>query len=183
MKSADTLPSTIQGKSEEYEDSLPPVEKSLYSLDKITRILSSYSRIILVVTFINLILSIIVLLQVNYYSSKNYSSGDSFTVSFTLFFCYISSLLILGALYLYESTRKRGEVLFEEISDELEWYVDKSVNKTSSIRPEIDARISLRSFVKTTDLPFVSGKSGPAFYLILNIVLIIISTLYFTKLK
>lgn len=175
---------TVNSNNSEYEGNLSPIEKSFYSLNKITNRLSFYSKTILILTFINLILSIVFWLQINYYSSRDYSSGNQFGVNFTLFFCYISFLLVLAALYFYESTRKHGEVLFEEISDELEWYVDnKFGKKSSSHRPEINSRILLRSFIKTTDLPFISGKSGPAVYLILNITLIIISTLYFTKLK
>src|SRR5262245_12613935 len=58
----------------------------------------------------------------------------------------VVSIASLSCLFLRDSIRKRGDSLFEEISDELQWYVlaDSQKNPTNSVRPSIEIRISLR---------------------------------------
>lgn len=76
----------------------------------------------------------------------------------------------LALIVFYESLKKRGEALFEEISDELEWDVRGSEGRQSAEgRPELRARIALRTFARTTDLPLIPGKYGPAIYAVLVI--------------
>jgi hypothetical protein len=74
-----------------------------------------------------------------------------------------------------ESWRKRGDALFEEISDELQWNIrgtrllkDKSPAKE---RPEIQARVVLRTFARASDLPIIPGKFGPAIYITVNLLI------------
>ncbi|MGC2236757.1 MAG: hypothetical protein WA584_11385 [Pyrinomonadaceae bacterium] len=157
-----------------------PLEKSLESLNQITKKLNLLSSIILVLTFSNLIAIALALYDSPGYLDKGYSSTYKTSAMILLFFYWIPFLLVITAIYSYESKRKQGEVLFEEISDELEWHIKSDKTEAASTRPEINARVSLRSFFKTTDLPFVPGKFGPAFYLGFNIIITIsISYLYF----
>lgn len=174
--------SELKGANIESEVILSPIEISLNSLNKITKRLGLFSTLTLIGTLSDLLSCIVIFFKVANYSSSNYRNIDAQIFANFMIFLYVSSfIVILGALYLYESARRRGEVLFEEISDELEWHIDNSGNTKASVRPEINSRISLRSFTRTTDLPFIPGKFGPAFYLTLNIFLIIISTVYVTK--
>ena len=180
MKNADTLETPKLNKEDVADtDSLnSPLEKSLKSLNKITEILNLLSSVILALTFFNF-----AALMMALYHSPSYigsSARYELPMQIVLFFYWIPFLLVITAIYLYESKRRQGEVLFEEISDELEWHIKGDKTEAASTRPEIDARISLRSFFKTTDLPFIPGKFGPAFYLGFNIIItILISYLYF----
>jgi hypothetical protein len=74
----------------------------------------------------------------------------------------------------YESWRKRGEVLFEELSDELDWRVNpQQRGGYPRERPALEARVALRSFTRTSDLPLAPGRLGPAFYVLINLALLI----------
>jgi len=163
----------------EAENSANSLDDSLKSLGRITRALSLLSLTVLGGTSLNLIFSIFSFIFFNYYisfrSERGYYSGSeghyySTLMQFFITLTWMVCFAVIIAVYFYESKRKRGEVLFEEISDELEWYViGQDKKRIAAERPKIDARVSLRSFVKTTDLPFIPSKYGPAFYLIINL--------------
>src|SRR5207248_3149729 len=65
----------------------------------------------------------------------------------------------------FETIRKRGDILFKEISDELQWNVrfsdPDSPGTAPPRRPSFDARLTLRSFAQASDLPLVPGRYGP----------------------
>lgn len=91
----------------------------------------------------------------------------------------------LAGIVMYEYLRKKGDVLFEEISDELQWYVqsdgpDIGVQGTAEKRPILRARIVLRAFAQNTDLPLVPGKFGPAVYVLVNMIVVFL-LLYFIR--
>lgn len=89
---------------------------------------------------------------------------------------------VLVALAFFERMVRRGNVLFEEISDELEWKVRHEEVEHSTTppdqRPTLNPRIVLRAFAQTTDLPLVPGKFGPLFYVIGNLVFVFFSVHY-----
>jgi len=75
----------------------------------------------------------------------------------------------------FEYLRKRGEAVFEEISDDLHWYIGykkENSKENSEKKPGLEIRVLLRSFAKITDLPLIPGRFGPAIYIGINIVLI-----------
>ena len=94
-----------------------------------------------------------------------------------------SSLFVaLLILVLYERLRKRGDALFEEISDEFQSYIalggtEEKVASTD-YRPPLGWRVVLRSFARTTDLPLVPGKFGPAVYAAINMALAILQAYF-----
>ena len=89
---------------------------------------------------------------------------------------------LLGSI-LFESARKEGDVMFKEVSDELQWYVrfDPEPKSTTAPdeRPKLESRLALRSFAQTTDLPLIPGTYGPLFYAVLNILIVLGSALLF----
>jgi hypothetical protein len=102
----------------------------------------------------------------------------------------ISISVTIGITFLiyvvrYERLHRKGDVIFEEISDELQWFIkviDGKQKKTESFiadeRPEIRARIVLRDFSRNTDLPFIPGKFGPAIYIAANVVILYFQLYY-----
>jgi hypothetical protein len=101
----------------------------------------------------------------------------------TLVLIAASALQALLISVFFESRRKQGDVLFKEISDELQWHVrfEREKNVKASLaptivsqapehRPGFDARLVLRSFAQTSDLPLVPGAYGPLVYAVINIV-------------
>lgn len=95
---------------------------------------------------------------------------------------YINTLPILSisgivsgcgvfTLFMHEKLRKNGDVIFNEVSDELQWQLerdhDTSSNRAETERPQLLIRIILRSFIRNTDLPVAPGKLGPLVYFLL----------------
>lgn len=90
-------------------------------------------------------------------------------------FCVILTFINIFLTIFFDYLRKKGETIFEEVSDELHWYIGYekgNSQNTSEKKPEIKIRILLREFVKTTDLPLIPGKYGPAVYIGINIIII-----------
>jgi hypothetical protein len=87
----------------------------------------------------------------------------------------------LISLVLYESMRKSGDALFEEISDELQWKVlggtSARLSNARDDRPPIDIRVRLRDYARATELPFVPGRYGAAVYAAINIVMVLLLVL------
>lgn len=78
------------------------------------------------------------------------------------------SILAMAFLFRWESRRRLGFILFEEISDEIEWR-----HRTFAAPPhgngeqkpvDLNLRIFLRQFIDSTTLPFVSSRTGSLIY-------------------
>ncbi len=87
--------------------------------------------------------------------------------------------LLLGCIALYgcashEMWRRRGDGLFEEISDEVERRV-VAVAGGLMFEGESDlllrVRKALRDFTRAGDLPFIPGKFGPTVYAAVNLLI------------
>ncbi|WNV09014.1 hypothetical protein [Tardiphaga sp. 709] len=92
-----------------------------------------------------------------------------------LFLSSIFFYMSLIALFMYERSRKLGDTIFNEVSDELQWNL---INERSEFspherrgRPQLTIRIALRNFIAGTDLPLVAGRQGAAIYLTFNFIL------------
>jgi hypothetical protein len=83
----------------------------------------------------------------------------------------------LASLTLYISLRSKAQVLFEEVSEELQWFIgreqyqhvsSKSDLPPPAFKPDLSTRIVLRTFARATDLLFFAGSSGPGVYFLLS---------------
>lgn len=87
------------------------------------------------------------------------------------------TLTVILVLIFHEFKKKLGDTLFEEISDEMQWYLVKDrkemLKKSDKEEtPPISARIQLREYVKTSDLPIIPGKFGPGVYVLINFIIL-----------
>lgn len=146
----------------------------LIFLRRITNSLRILGTIILLATSLNVIFLLLVISK-----SQLFNEGMFYIdllITFINFVCIV----------FYENLRKRGEAIFEEISDELHWFIgyrEKEPNNISQKRPEFQIRVLLRSFAKTTDLPLIPGKFGPAIYMVINIAIISIIGYFAVNMK
>jgi hypothetical protein len=103
------------------------------------------------------------------------------TYSVNLFFLMLLEIALLilsiSALLLYDRLISRGDAIYQEISDELEWQVKGLTNATdkkvpvyssSKERPGLSVRLALRDFVLAARLPLVRGSQGGTYYLFIN---------------
>ena len=95
-------------------------------------------------------------------------------------------LMSIACLIVFDSIRKKGDAVFKELSDELQWYVRygseeraaSSSEPTASIRPDLRTRIVLREYATATVLPLLSaGRNGPAIYAIADAMLALLCLL------
>lgn len=80
----------------------------------------------------------------------------------------------------YERQKRQGELLFQELSDELQWYVrfdEASHSGVAEHRPSLGVRLSLRKFASSADLPIVPGRYGPAAYAGVTLVFLVVPVL------
>jgi hypothetical protein len=110
--------------------------------------------------------------------------GSASLVTFLLMYAVSSSIAVFITIFTYESQRKQGDTLFEEISDELQWHIRQKHPGVQPVipddRPSLSARVILRAFARSTDLPFVPGKFGPTVYAVVNIFVLFLA-LYFVR--
>ena len=138
------------------------------TLDRLASLSSGLSRLGTVIVGLSIIHILIPLLaaigrQNQFFGFPRYS--DQYwvlsVIDLTLFFG------VFVVLVDFDRLSKRGHVLFQEISDSLEWKRSEDVS--------ISARITMRQFVLDATLPFDSGgRHGAAIYLALNLLVSIV---------
>lgn len=88
----------------------------------------------------------------------------------------------ISALIVRDTMRKTGESLFEELSDEVQWFVlhdkGRDAKGLDSARPPLEIRYELRRFARNTDLPLISGSAGTTIYALLNLTLLLVGAYF-----
>ena len=158
------------------------MEKSLYRLERLTRVLRIVGLFCFSLTVLCVVISFLTLFNLSRVDSQYLSSNFRSYYRSYFYASLVAGILALILVVFYETLRKQGESLFEEISDELEWHILAEPSKQSASptgeRPSLSARIVLRSFVRATDLPLVPGKFGPSLYAGINLLAIVTEILF-----
>ncbi|WP_239342473.1 hypothetical protein [Frankia sp. CiP3] len=83
----------------------------------------------------------------------------------------------LLAASMFEEDRRRSNSLFEEISDEVQWFIAPTAGGTTSPvhRPPLDVRFALRDSFEASHLPLVPGQRGPVVYSVGNLLLMAVA--------
>ena len=86
--------------------------------------------------------------------------------------------MLLALLWDYE--RRRGNILFEEISNETQWHLVQGQSDGASAyhspadeRPAMETRIIMRQFVAACEWPLVPGRYGGTVYAGLCLLLLV----------
>lgn len=172
------------------ETSTPPpsdwesseLDHALRQLRITTQRLHSLSSLIVATTFINVALCISTI-------SLHLIFGAStiFSIQIIIILPLFPLLASVAYLYSFDKLVSRGEVLYSEISDELEWTIreerissrpnpDIRTESHSPIkreRPGLSVRVALREFIQASKLPFARGPSATAIYLTFNFVTVV----------
>jgi hypothetical protein len=95
---------------------------------------------------------------------------------------FIFAFASVAALIVRDTMRKTGESLFEELSDEVQWFVlhekYQLAKGVEAVRPPLEIRYELRRFARNTDLPLISEPAGTAVYALLNLALLLIGAYF-----
>lgn len=105
---------------------------------------------------------------------SDYSPRYYFSEEFYLIMLAISIIGIL-MLFFFNTMRKQGMTYYEEVTDELAWGKNREEYQQ---RPPLEFRISIKDFLKSTDLPFTNGINGQIFYLSFFILMIILGIVF-----
>jgi hypothetical protein len=99
-------------------------------------------------------------------SSYEYEGNADFFVALNIVVA-MSTIALLGT---FEVLRKRGDAIFQEMSDELQWHVGRpDARDAPRERPLFDVRVALRTFSAAADLPLIPGRYGGAVYAAVNL--------------
>ena len=138
------------------------VERSVAELSHVAHRLRRMGQLILLATVVNIG---VLIWEVGRSARWDHSSDESLMI---LSICI--SAATLASLGLFEALRKRGDAIFQELSDELQWHVGRSFGGPPPLeRPLLHARIALRTFSAAAELPLVPGRFGGAIYAGLNL--------------
>ena len=102
-----------------------------------------------------------------------------FTGSISLIFAGASLLLLpmaLAALLGHDFSRRKGDALFEEISNGLEWD-HKNKSELSQKVSTSTYRTILRNFAHSANLPLIRGSVGYQVYLFINCAAVVLLVL------
>jgi hypothetical protein len=133
--------------------------------------LRRYSLIILLGVLFNILTNVVVATIVSV--NRGYIDLRALVVVPTL-----TTIVALLCIAMYDSMRRRAAALFEELSDEYQWWVRGSASRLSesglrSSRPPIVIRVALRESAQAQNVPFFPGNFGPGIYAIVNICLLL----------
>lgn len=134
----------------------------LLELKSLTRRLELISFSCLSFTAANLGLMFLVLLNV--------FTPNSYIQALSLICCLLS---IISSVF-FDRTKRKGNAMYEEVSEELRWNQPAAKELSGEIHtvekiPDFYIRVILRSFVANAEMPLVPSKFGPSFYVFLNI--------------
>jgi hypothetical protein len=154
-------------------DKIPTTEGTLVlgQLEELERIRVGLRRMgnqMVLFTAITILNSLFILMFVNFFaiSSKNLLP----ILNIQVLLCFYS---IFSAVR-FDQQRRRGEIIFDEISDELQSKTEEELPR----KIDLATRITLRTFVQDSNLPLIQGPNAAAVYLIMNLSALVLSLLF-----
>lgn len=155
------------------------VDDGLRRLDAISHRLRTFKTSTVMMTLLTLVFTMLTLFLSRAFGIIVIAHIN--VVMSTLFLLYCAVLPGILLLFLWERLRVEGKMLFEEISDELEWHhrTFKPRVTYSETTPEpvnLGIRVSLREFLDASDMPLIPGPFGAAWYLAFYIGCMILGT-------
>jgi hypothetical protein len=173
------------------------LDENLKKLKIISFNLRFYGLLIVFISFLCIGLTVIlgvgksIFTNDSFYNSSReaiLTSAGELQVSIVFVSLIMFEVVNFFLIVIYDSRLKQGNAIFEEISDELQWNINKTswdntkTSATAEKRPELETRIILRTYARTTDLPLFPGKYGPAFYIFLSIISFFLSAYFYNQL-
>jgi hypothetical protein len=145
---------------------------AVYQLERISARLTRIGLAALAGTAANIAVVLLGTLTENEYAAEWYLQVGAVIVG-----------VVLLAVAAFDTLRKRGDALFQEVSDELQWFVGRKDVETSlpQSRPFLPARVALRSFANAAQLPLVPGVRGPGLYAVLNLALVLAAAFLYSS--
>ena len=96
-------------------------------------------------------------------------------VGLTMLAAIIPAITSLLTIIVHDDLRRRGRVIYSELADELHWQRDNesSASDGSHERIDLSGRITISSFVQSTDVPLFAGRVGYLAYAAIDLAVLI----------
>lgn len=158
------------------------IEDRLRQLQETTRQLGTFSRLILVGILVELLVfsSVYLFGRIN----TQYTLDPLFAGSIFVMAAFCSFAMTVFLMIRRDATRRAGQAIYEELSDEVQWSVansrDNSPDPQEMLRhpPHLTIRVILRQFIHETHLPMAPSQSAESTYLFIATGIFIASLLF-----
>jgi hypothetical protein len=169
-----------------YTEDRDDLEFAMEQLEEIITSNRSASRLIGFTTLVHLLVSLVLPVVLLWFLHSLLTFfGRLLPVSAVLETFIVICVILL--LVKFDNRIKRGNAIYQEISDELEWKVirerdEENQPPKTGDPPRLKTRILLREFVLSTRLPLVNSTHSITLYTIVNIALFALNliTSYFS---
>jgi len=164
------------------EDVGPTANNNRNQMETALRMLNFYASrlqfvgvLILVSTLVNIIVVLFGFATIPAYTSNHSINYSDVRDKYTLIVVAIFAFVVISSV-IFDQLRRLGSVLFEEISDDLEWHIDAERRTLDTLRvkesknaPPLTVRLTLRHFAQSSELPLITGRQGLILYILLNL--------------
>lgn len=146
------------------------LDEAVSSLSRITRRLDAHARQVLLLTLLNLA----TLALVSLWANGALSLGNRVVATVGPVVLGVVTLLNIA---MFDIARRRGSMLYEEISEEMQWRLRERItaDEPADARPPLYVRLALREFASSSELPLMPGRAGVTIVAILNIFLAVVA--------
>jgi hypothetical protein len=153
----------------EADESGADLDGAVGELRQVTDMLNRRARLISAASVLNLVGLVLAASLPSF--RLPWTSAPGITVGLVL--AGISAVLVMLGLIGFDRDRRRGNSIFEEVSDELQWSVLTRASEPPRQRPDLAIRIALRGFNDASKLPITRGYRGVQIYGIVNVLLLL----------
>lgn len=170
----------------EKDEFMPDAETAEYvsELSGLTKYLASQGRLIFLLTISNFLLSVANGVVFFLHASRSDLIVGDVQKLVILIGQIFLLLFVVANLWRYEGLKQRANILFEEISDELQWWVTRSQRSGNSekgtylVPPKIELRVILREYAFSANLPFTRDERALRDYLTMNLFALLLSVMF-----
>lgn len=151
------------------DEAYSPIFESIRELESVAGVLRRLGPIVLLVTLANVGTLLWAIVQ----------SVQGAFVEFEEALALLNIVMAMGTIACvgwFETMRRRGDAIFQEVSDELQWHVGRAeYREAPPTRPLLKARVALRTFSAAAQLPLIAGPFGATGYAALNLAIALTS--------
>lgn len=141
------------------------IDENSFRLLTISKKLRISGKLIFIFTLLNIVISLSNLVFIKLPEILFYYNNEVGNISVAFLFLSLSiSVFCVYLLVEYDLLKRKGQILFEEISDSSQW----KLSRTKSKKTYMNIKLGLREFAITTDLPLTRDSSGITVYFLLN---------------
>jgi hypothetical protein len=137
-------------------------------------------------TLVGLVIDSSLIQQANQANSSNISQGLA-EKQYLSYWWLVASLIVFALALLIlgisDIQRRRGDAIFQEVSNTFQEIENEQTTDSRGLRGELmaAARIALRSFASSADPLLIRGRYGTGIYALVNIVIVLVAVILYSQ--